>query len=642
MGCTTSWRLRAVGMALTCVLSACGGGGGGGGGGEEPAASSGLVPQAPTPGATLHDDATVLRPVVDSASWTYRGTAELANWGTIFYQNVVSQARAGDGSIVERATDIAHTGTGEQAVASSGGAVATTSGFAIGSEPATALRYLELRSPVRVGDQYTTLDLHRKDSGYDLDGDGRNDAIDYAIYTQVIGADTVDLLHAPGLSTVHVRTTQAARYTLSSSGQQTEVVSATTDLWYAEGVGIVKRVDDYPASTGDARRDVTTEELVVFDGVAKGLGPMAKTSLSTAGGKRVQDFNAAVGFGDHVLLMTMFRPREGAGVTLHKLDVRGKWVSSHDAASFPNFDAHLVRVGDRALAVARDGAGIVMQSFDADGAATGNGIVRLVSGSLTRLVEGGWIQAAASNDTLWVVWEEQVGDSSGAYRLRAQPFDTAGRALAAASTLTEGLSSAGSISLLSAEGSTSSAAVISWTELRDGTESLGYATMNGSSAPNVHVIGPMSFSAALHPASTPAGSVLLWTSPSSANALSGFALTLDGSVVATPGTSMLDEVLPVDWWSNVHESIVLSSGSTVDIVAQRPGEVLWPGDSPRTLYTITELRPGTGSLATTGTPRLLARGIESNPAAAVGLDHAVLMIHWESDGLASQIVWRRP
>lgn len=642
MGCTTSWRLRAVGMALACVLSACGGGGGGGGDDEEPVQSSGLVPTAPTPGATLYADATVLRPIADGARWTYRGTAEIAAQATTIYENVVSHARASDGTMVESATDIGHTGTGEQAVSAAGGEVATTAGFALADEPATALRHLELRSPVRVNDQYTTLDLHRQDSGYDLDGDSRNDAIDYAIYTRVIGTETVDLLHAPGLKTVRVRTTQAVRYTLTYSGQQTDVVSATTDLWYAEGVGIVKRVDDYPASVAETGRDVTTEELVVFDGVAKGLGPMAMASLSAAGGQRVQEFRAAVGFGDHALLMTMLQPGQGAGVTVHKLDVRGQWISSHDAASFPNFDAQLVRVGDRALAVARDDAGIVMQSFDADGAPAGNGTVRLVSGTLTRLAEGGWIRAAASNDTLWVVWEEQVGDSSGTYRLRAQPFDTAGQAQAAASTLTEGLSTAGDISHLSAEGNTSAGAVISWTESRDGVESLGYATLDGSSTPGLHVIGPMSFSAVLHPASTPAGSVLLWTSPSSGNALSGLALANDGSVVTTPGASMLEEVLGIDWWSNVNEGFVLSSGATVDIVAWRLGEVLWPGDSENTLYTVTELTPGKGPLATTGTARLLARGIERNPAAALGLDHAVLLIHWESGGLATQTVWRRP
>ncbi|WP_207185850.1 hypothetical protein [Rubrivivax gelatinosus] len=637
MVCMRSLRLRAVGMALACVLSACGGGGGGG---EEPAPSSGLVPTAPTPGATLYTDATLLRPVADGASWTYRGTAEWAAMPTTIYQNVVSQARASDGTMVESATDIGHTGTGEQAVSASGGEVATISGFAVAYEPPTALRYLELRSPVRVGDQYTTLDLHRKDSGYDADGDGRNDAVDYAIYSRVIGTETVDLVHAPGVKTVRVRTTQAVRYTLSYSGQQTEVVSATTDLWYAEGVGIVKRVDDYPSSVAETGRDVTTEELVVFDGVAKGLGPMAKTALTTAGGQRVQEFRAAVGFGDHVLLMTMLQAGQDAGVTVHKLDARGQWLSGHDVAGFPNSDAQLVRLGERVLALAHDDAGIVMQAFDAEGVPAGSG-VRLVSGSLTRLAGAWWYGAAVSRDTLWVVWEEQVGGTFGTYSLRAQPFDAAGRALAAASTLTEGQSTANSISGLSATGRSSGAALVTWSEFSDGQGYLRYAVLDGQSAPDVHGIGPISFTASLKPAVVSSGSALLWVSPSRGGALSGVTLSQDGSILTTPGKSLLEEVLPVEWWSRT-DGFVLSGDQTIDIVAQEQNAKLWPEDFPRALQTLTELKPGAGSLAATGTVRLLARGIDSWPTALVELDGRILMIIWESAGLSTQVVWRRP
>ncbi|HEV8689497.1 MAG TPA: hypothetical protein VGQ91_04305, partial [Ideonella sp.] len=64
------WRVGAAAALLSGLLAGCGGGGGGG----DERTTSGLVPAAPTPGATLFADATVLRPLVPGASWSYSGT----------------------------------------------------------------------------------------------------------------------------------------------------------------------------------------------------------------------------------------------------------------------------------------------------------------------------------------------------------------------------------------------------------------------------------------------------------------------------------------------------------------------------------------------------------------------------------------
>jgi hypothetical protein len=60
-----------------------------------------------------------------------------------------------------------------QTIAYVGGTVQATSVLDLGNRDTQVVNEIELRSPVRVNDQYTVLDMHEADSGVDRDGDGR-------------------------------------------------------------------------------------------------------------------------------------------------------------------------------------------------------------------------------------------------------------------------------------------------------------------------------------------------------------------------------------------------------------------------------------------------------------------------------------
>src|ERR1041385_1062807 len=70
LSCIARWAT----MVTVLLAAACGGGGGGGDSGPAPipqVTSTGLVPAAQPPGATLYSDARTLRPMGAGSRWTY-------------------------------------------------------------------------------------------------------------------------------------------------------------------------------------------------------------------------------------------------------------------------------------------------------------------------------------------------------------------------------------------------------------------------------------------------------------------------------------------------------------------------------------------------------------------------------------------
>lgn len=252
---TTSKRMVAVLAAV--VLSACGGGGGG-----DDDHGTGLVPAAPALGDTLAADATSLRPLVPGAVWQYAGTTPSG----ASYDNTVSHAAAATG-VTESGTNTYDSGAGSvHVVASNGSIVQPDPEDLDGDGVADVSNFVELRSPVRVNDQIVAFDERVPGLVPDVDGDGRAEYLDLAVYSRVMGAEDVALDGLPTQHAVRVDHVVIGRVVLSKDGSKLPSVSSTQSIWYAPDLGIVRRRLDAPSEDG-LSRDVTDERLTGWSGL---------------------------------------------------------------------------------------------------------------------------------------------------------------------------------------------------------------------------------------------------------------------------------------------------------------------------------------------------------------------------------------
>lgn len=273
----TARALQACIVALS--LSACGGGSGGEDVAPPPVptpdpGTSGLVPAALAPGAVLHQDALVLRPLRAGAVWNYRGVDDRNGDPStaIIYETATSQVEV-DGVLREQASNLYADGAAVSSVFIEGGNVLLReSADFIDNGADEHLDTIELRSPVRVNDQYVVLDRHFDDVGEDFDGDGRNDELDLAVWRRVIGEETLELSNIRPVRAVRVDTELRLRVRYSSDGSYSAVVRIAEGVWYAPGIGIVRRRLDRPGTDVPAIRHVAVEELVTWDGVSEGVG----------------------------------------------------------------------------------------------------------------------------------------------------------------------------------------------------------------------------------------------------------------------------------------------------------------------------------------------------------------------------------
>ncbi len=171
--------------------------------------TSGLLPVAPALGTTLETDVARLRVLRAGASWRYTGVVREVGAPARAYTNVVTHSTTGAG-VTESGSNPLNEGADSQAVRIEAGAVKVTlplNEFGV----ARTIDFVELRAPVRVGDQITQFDERVADVIADLDGDGKREGLDIAIWTRVIGEESVDLLHRPGLRAVRLDTGIAFR-----------------------------------------------------------------------------------------------------------------------------------------------------------------------------------------------------------------------------------------------------------------------------------------------------------------------------------------------------------------------------------------------------------------------------------------------
>lgn len=619
-------------LLLAAALVACGGGGDSSGGGTEgsggnggPAPSSGtstgLVPAAPTVGATLYSDATSLRPLIAGAKWTYRGTTS----GTsATYADVVTQTQASNG-VLEVGSNPDNAGTLSQSVYNSGGAIHIPSTLSLDGTHAVQVDVVDLRSPVRVNDQYTLYE-GTLDSGQDLDGDGKTESVDVAIYTKVVGLDTLDLTNQPHVTAVRVTTTTLLRAKSSKTGEYSDVVRGTQDNWYAPGLGVVKHVTDAPA--GGGARVVTTETLETFDGVTTGLGNLDTVMATAPNGTQLKNLAGAVSFDTKALLLTYTGVAALEGYTLSSVDARGKVTASHSYPADASFS--LFRVGNEARVLSTGFDGMKLYAYDADGMATGAQpvTIRATPPNIASVAGGSQIVGAASGDTLWLVWAEFPVSPSTDYTLVATPFSKAGQQLAAPTVLS---SNATSLAFANLRASGSPDRVfISWD---DGTSNAKrYATVEGSAlTATVHQtsIGPYSQYPGF-PAATSQGSALFWidSPPQAVPTFNGLAFDATGALLrANPTLPVQQETLGLSWVYNPTTLTVSSNAAVVDTFVQSYATLYADEANPWRISVVTEFTPGTGSLSTSGNARYLARGAFPVPTDMVSLNDRVLLLY---------------
>lgn len=227
----------AVGLSAVVALSACGGGGG-----DEatPPQSTGLVPAAPTPGATLAAQASALQPLKPGASWTYAGVYSGAPGATMDYTNVVIHSSAPRG-VSEVASDAFALGASELVLDFVDGNLVQVGMVDFDEDgKVDVVDPVLLRSPVREGEQTVHFD-RRSLTSADSDSDGRKDSIDIAVYSRVIGSEVLVLGGSLGsVAAVRVDLVSKVRMVLTS-GAVWPTYTTTQSLWYTPSIGVVRR-----------------------------------------------------------------------------------------------------------------------------------------------------------------------------------------------------------------------------------------------------------------------------------------------------------------------------------------------------------------------------------------------------------------
>jgi hypothetical protein len=405
----TAWLSMA--FSSLAFLAACSGGGGGGGGTPEPPPPpppppsvinptlESLLPAAPAVGADLVADAASLRPLRNGAVYAYRGTA-----GAAATRYLTNTTQAVGGTTSETASNAANAGARTAPVSAvTNGVVSNTRSIDFAGKGVNQnVVFTELRSPVRLNDQYQIL-LQRypaADTNVDVDRDGRFDLVDVAIYARIIGREALPLPNLPTLNTVRVDTTTLRRVTQSSNGAAAPTETTTVQTWYAQGIGIVRQTTNNGTSTTD-------EKIVSWDGGTVGLGAMAPQAGGPLPGVN-NGLRAALAFDSYGLV---FSDTGTADTLISRMDTRGRIVSSVTLSGMRlGTTAKVMRAGTGVI-IARQLAGadankLGLTALNGDGVLQGaiDGVKVDLAGPRTSTTVGK-VQTAVDGTQLWAVWE---------------------------------------------------------------------------------------------------------------------------------------------------------------------------------------------------------------------------------------------
>lgn len=603
---------------LALLLTACGGGTSSSGGGTS---TTGIVPTPGSIGPVLYSDATVLRPTLNAATWTYRGTTvDHMGASPVTYTNTVSQSSSGTG-FVEISSNMFNKGSDTlQLLSSTSQVKATTSLGNPFTGKTISLTYPEINGPVHAGDQVTIYQDHQDDSGFDVDGDGKHDAVDFAIYRIVVGTETVNVPNMSSQQAVRIDTIALARFSLSATGNYTPIQTILTQsTWYAPNVGVVRQRLITPISATD--NNVTDETLVNWDGVTQGWGYSAfQTAVvpdgtPTFAGTPVPSAQAVATYADHALILTEIPGNTiaGLGYALHSMNTRGQ-ITSTAAYLDRNVNAGnmlIAAVGQQLVAAAPTAQGkVFMNLYDNTGKIIGNSpnATLDLSGGLALNSGISTVHIAGEGSRVWVEWVRDYTSNSvvnGIFTtnyyedLVVRAFDVNGKPLTPEILLESGVGQGANIniSLSAANGSLTT----SYVSPTNGQQHI--AVINDSNLTPVKKdfqLANLTFSSVL---STNSNSILFWLNSggasnlgstvqngalfdSSINPILAAGTTLDGQVLTTSGTQYV---------SGFNSASVL--GNIVVLSNQGYG-LFWSNDATATGYTtIASYQLGNGSLA---------------------------------------------
>jgi hypothetical protein len=538
------------------VLSACGGGGGSNTTSSDAnvaAQPTGLVPASGPVGPILFADATQLRPFRVGAAWTYRGTRGIPGdtRNTNTYQTTTTQLQSATGiGVTESSNNSGDQGPDSLDIKISNGSVMSPQlvDFAGKGQP-VLVNAVELQSPVLQGDQRTLVDRRFTNTAIDIDGDGKGDDLDVAIYTQVIGIETVALENLPFLKCVRVDTVTLTRVKASSTGVFTPIESTTRSAWYVPGLGLIRQRYDTPQD-GISQHIVVDEQLLYWDGLTEGFGAMpARFAVIPTGNSdfpgtgltsNFGDFHGAFAFADHILVAT--RPFPGPqGTLMSRMDFHGSITS---ATFVPNLSPERA-LGDRLVAHASGLAFLhpvqtstslqaQLTRLNADGQLIGNiGDISIdLGGGRTAPTLIGNMNIAADGSTLWLMWARyyQTTSSTIGEDMVLRAFDIAGHALTP-EIYVPGVSSV-RYGLTARDGK----ALIHWGQ----NSSLNYAVVStGTAGLNARILVPGTVSYAVTPLILADGVAFLWETGLTLNRVVPFTagVRLDAGFVLQLGKS---------------------------------------------------------------------------------------------------------
>jgi hypothetical protein len=659
--------LRRAALVSLLALGGCGGGGGSGSVAPPTPAPppadtrTGLVPDAGAPGAILYAEAASLRVLREHASWTYHGIDQQdgeASTATAYEYFDTVKHTAVAGAIVEQGSNPLNAGPDAGAVVRyAGGAYLYADRLSLsGSRPPLPIDVIELRSPVRVNDQYTSFDKRVADSGSDFDGDKVNDPVDIAVYARVAGEELVDLPNRLHVKAVRVDMVVRLRAVSSKTGEAGPVFTSLRSTWYAPGVGIVKMRSEEPNIEQPTRPNrVVTEELQNYDGGTNGLGHTASAQAlfpaagSGAGVPLPVPFDALAFDTTAVVLSPLPGDRASAGFTVGQLDQRGAVLAARTYTLVELFGSpsiwaaapRLLRVGDELRILTRTDLGIQMVGLDA----TGQRITvpaRVLQAQGTFESDGDYapFQAAADGSGFWLAW---LRTSPGPASLVLQRFDSGGAAQGSAQPVAANVVPIflHNIGLAVSE----KRVAVSWlpSVLGDTRRFAVLDKSSGALLPERDVAAPQPACTKVVPLALQPGMALAcYSGYSNINNLSAARLDATGAPLLLAGGTLADEHLKADWLTALGRPVFAGLDGQL-VAAGFQGTPYWWRARGTSGFLMVMQTSGTGALTTE--PTLLARipgGID--PRFVLGLGNRMLIVGGEdstmSGGLRTMVVWR--
>lgn len=656
--------LRGAAWVALLAMGGCGGGGGGSGAVPPPTPAppvdtrTGMVPDAGVAGAVLYTEAASLRVLRDGASWTYHGIDQqegATSPGTEYFATVTHSTVAG--AIVERGSNGLNAGPAPgAAVRYEGGAWIYADQLALSpAQPALPLNLIELRSPVRVNDQYTSID-RRVDSGSDFDGDKVNDAVDIAVYARVAGEELLDLPNRLQVKAVRVDMVASLRPVSSKTGATGPTFTSLRSTWYAPGVGIVRMRSEEPDLQQPTRPNrIVTESLQNYDGGSEGLGHTAGTPAlfpvgsSGAGTALPVPVDAVALDSTAVVLSPHPDQSASAGFAVAQLDARGAVLAARTYTMGELFGGtsnwvpapRLLRVGDELRLLARTDLGVQMVGLDATGQRiTQPARVVLAHGSFETDGDYAPFRAAADGSGFWLSW---VRTNPGPASLVLQRFDGGGAAHGSAQSVADNVVPIflSNVALAVSE----HRVAMSWlpSVLSDTRRFAVLDKASGALLLERNVAAPQPACTKVMPLALQQGMALACYSGYTNLNLSAARLDAAGMPVLASGATLADEHLKADWLTALARPVFAGVNGQLAVAGFQDTPYWWREGGTRGFLMVMQTG-GTGAL--TAAPTLLARipGGGFDPRLVLGMGNRLLIIGGQdstmSGGMRTLVVWR--